>query len=367
MYHVFLFVPSLFLVGFFFSETATAIEPKISYGAFIDTQYVYDSNAPAAGDRAFTTQAVRHNEFSINLAYAEFTYDTEKIRSRFALQAGTSVQANYSTEPTNGSVSGGDLSRHMQEARIGYKLGDKTWIDAGVFFAHVGGEGWIPNDNLTLTRSLVADFSPYYLSGIKITHAPSERLQLLFMVTNGWQNISENNQEKNIGTGIEYSFDSFSVAYNTLIGNEQSPPLNTVARSNQFRHFHDLLFKTRGLDNWEWILQYDFGFQEQQNSSTPSQWQGALVTARYKLNDKQKVSARIEHFKDRDQIVITTNTLSSFSGWGASLGFDQNLEDNVLWRLEARYLATDDPVFPKDASELTDSNFALTSSLSLMF
>lgn len=349
------------------SEKTWADDKKLSFGGFIDAQYAFDFNAPASGDRAFTTQPARHNEFNINLGFAEVKYDTEKVRSRFALQAGTSVQANYFSEPTNGSISGGELSRHVQEARIGYKLSDKTWVDAGIFFSHVGAEGWISKDNLTLTRSLVADYSPYYLSGIKISHAAIERLNLLFLVTNGWQNISENNQDKSIGTGIEYSFDHFSMAYNTLIGNEVSSPLNSIARSSQFRHFHDLLVKSRGLENWEWVAQYDIGFQKKDTESGNHLWQGALLMARYKLTPSQKVSARIEYYQDRNQILLVTNTPNAFEGYGGSLGYDEQLEENVLWRIEARYLETNSSLFAKKLNQLVDSNITITTSLSLQF
>jgi hypothetical protein len=358
---------SLHILLYFLFLQVQAEDKKISFGGFIDGQYAFDFNAPASGDRLYTTQPVRHNEFNINLAFLDVKYDTEKIRSRLALQAGTSVQSNYSSEPTNGSVSGGDLSRHVQEARVGYKLGEKTWIDAGIFFSHVGAEGWISKDNLTLTRSLVADFSPYYLSGIKISHAATDRLNLLLTVTNGWQNISENNQEKNIGTGLEYIFDHISLAYNTLIGREVSPSLNTVVRNGQFRHFHDFLIKSRGLENWEWVAQYDIGFQEKDTESGNSLWQGALVMARFQLNSSQKISARVEYYQDRDQILIVTNTPDAFEGYGGSLCFDNQLDESVLWRLEARYLETNRPVFAKKINQLKDSNLSLTTSLSIQF
>ncbi|MBY0386432.1 porin [bacterium] len=267
-----------------FSNASYGAEKKITYGGFVDLQYAFDFNAPANGDRVFTTQPARHNEFNVNLAFLELQYQTEKIRSRLSLQAGTSVQANYSAEPTNGTVSGDELSRHIQEARIGYQLFEKTWIDAGVFFSHVGAEGWISKDNLTLSRSLVADYSPYYLSGLRVSHNVNDSLNLLFLVTNGWQNISENNSDKTIGTGVEYLFNSLSVAYNTLIGNEVSPNLNGLPRSSRFRHFHDLLIKSRGLEDWEWVAQYDFGFQKSENRQSTHSWQGAVLMSRYKLN-----------------------------------------------------------------------------------
>jgi hypothetical protein len=357
----------LMLLFVCFNFQAKADIKVLSFGAFVENQYAYDWNSPSSGDRAFTTQPARHNEFNINLAFAEMKYETEKMRSRLALQAGTSVQANYLAEPSNGTVSGGDLSRHIQEARIGYKLTPKTWIDAGIFFSHVGAEGWISKDNLVLTRSLVADYSPYYLSGVKISHELSNKLKFLFLVTNGWQNTSENNQDKNLGTGLELSLDKLTISYNNLIGQEVSPAINNLPRSSQFRHFHDFLLKSRDLENWEWVAQYDIGFQNIENESESNLWQGALVMTRYKLDETQKVSVRVEYYQDQNQILLITNTPNSFEGFGGSIGFDKSLEDNVLWRLEARYLKANAPVFPKNKAQLSDENVTCTTSLSIQF
>lgn len=140
----------LILASLASSEAMAENERKITWGGFIDTQWAYDFNSPPNGDRAFTTQPARSNEFSINLAFIDVKIDSPRTRGRLALQAGTSVQSNYSSEPKNGTVSGGDLSRHIQEARIGYAIGDRTWVDAGIFFAHVGAESWISKENLTL-------------------------------------------------------------------------------------------------------------------------------------------------------------------------------------------------------------------------
>ncbi|MBX2994121.1 MAG: porin [Bdellovibrionaceae bacterium] len=342
-------------------------ERKVTWGGFVDTQYSYDFNSPPNGDRVFTTQPARSNEFNINLGFVEAKLDSSKIRARFALQAGTSVQSNYSSEPRRGSVSGGDLSRHIQEARIGYAVSERTWVDAGIFFAHVGAESWISRDNLTLTRSLTAEYSPYYLSGAKITHVWSDRLSTLLLVTNGWQNISENNTDKNLGTGIEYSFDQITLAYNAMFGNEVSPDLNGVARKGEFRHFHNFILKNRSPDRIEWIAQADFGFQRKPDSSSYSSWWGTALAARYKLNEAQKVSLRLEHYEDLDQVIIVTGQGAPFNGTGGSIGFDQVLEEGLLWRNEVRYLAAAENLFPKDGGSTAKDDTTVTTSLALSF
>lgn len=359
----------IFFSILFVSTVSIAEEskPNLTWGGFVDTQYAFDFNNPPNGDRAFSTQPARSNEFNLNLGYLDLNINAEKLRGRFALQAGTSVQSNYSGEPRKGSVSGPDLSRHIQEARIGYKVSDRTWIDAGIFFAHVGAESWISNNNLTLTRSLVADYSPYYLSGIKMTHLVNEALTLQLLVTNGWQNISENNTDKNVGTGIEYSWDRISLAYNTLIGNEVSPDLNGAPRKGEFRHFHNFILRSKNSEKLEWAAQFDIGFQQEPSSSKYSQWLGASLMGRYQIAEGQKISLRLEHFKDSDQIVLVTNRPENFNAVGGSLGFDQTLEYNLLWRTELRYLVADGDVFPKNTSDFSKDNLTATTSLALSF
>lgn len=342
-------------------------KPSITWGGFIDTQYAFDFNAPASGDRAYSTQPARTNEFNLNLGFIEANLSSEKLRGRLALQAGTSVQSNYSAEPTNGAVSGPDLSRHVQEARLGYKVSPKTWIDAGIFFAHVGAETWISRDNLVLTRSLVADYSPYYMSGVKITHAATEALTLQLLVTNGWQNISENNTDKNIGTGIEYSFKNISLAYNTLIGRETSPDLLGTPRPSEFRHYHNIIVRNKNAESLEWAAEFDVGFQNKSIGSGTSDWLGASLMARYKVSDTQKIALRAEHFNDPDQIVIVTGQPQSLSAYGGSIGWDQTLESYLLWRTEVRYLQADEKVFPKNTSEVSKNNTTVTTSLALSF
>lgn len=346
---------------------AYADDNIVKWEGFVDGQYAYDFNTPTSGDRSYTTQPSRHNEFNVNLAYIGAKYETTKIRARLAMQAGTSVQSNYSAEPTNGTVSGPNLSRHLQEARVGYRLGEKTWVDAGVFFSHVGVETWISKDNMVLTKSLTADYSPYYLSGVKLTHQLGDRLTGQLLVTNGWQNISENNTDKNVGASLEYSFNFVSIAYNTMIGNEVSPALSGIARKGEARHFHDLVVRSKGLENWEWAAQVDTGFQRKMDSDKQSNWYGTTLMARYKLNERQKISARLEHFRDDDQIVIVTGKSEGLNAVGGSLGFDQMLDENFSWRSEARYLKATDKIMPKQTSSWSGENCTLTTSLALSF
>jgi hypothetical protein len=96
----------------------------IDFGAFLDSYYAYDFNRPEV-ERAYSTQSVKHDEPAINLAHIEMKIQTERLRSRLALQAGDSVERNAVLEPGS--------SKYIQESYIGVKLGEKTWVDAGLF------------------------------------------------------------------------------------------------------------------------------------------------------------------------------------------------------------------------------------------
>lgn len=88
---------------------------------------------------------------------------------------------------------------------------------------------------------------------------------------------------------------------------------------------------------------------------------------RYKIGDGQKLSLRLEHFNDPDQIVLVTNGPENFNAFGGSLGFDQTLEYNLMWRTELRYLVADADVFPKNTSDFSKENLTAATSLALSF
>jgi hypothetical protein len=313
---------------------ASAAE-SLSWGGFVDVYGAYDFNHPPTIDRSFTTQAARDREFNVNLAYVEAKLARPRTHGRLALQAGTSVQNNTAGEPTVGTVSGPSLSRHLQEAYVGYRAGEGLWIDAGIFFSHIGLESFVSKDNLTYTRSLVADYSPYYQAGVRVTKAWESGVSAQLHLLNGWQNISESNAEKAIGTQIAYAFSpATSLSYSTFFGREAG-----------FRHFHDLVAKWSPNPLWTWGVQADVGFQDRGPGVDAARWYGFALIARRAVGSAGALAARVEHYADPNQVLVTTSSGEAFSAWGLSLGFDLRLDEGVWWRNEWRGLAARNSVF----------------------
>ncbi len=339
---------------------STDSSQSLTIGAFVDAAYAFDVNRPATRDRAFTTQPARHNEFNVNLAFVEATVARRRVRGRLALQAGTSVQANYAAEPRQGAVSGDALSRMLQEAYAGYQLTPTLWIDAGVFYSHIGMESWVSRDNPTYTRSLVADFSPYYSTGVRATWQVSSAVTARVDVVNGWQNISENNEDKSLGLRVDVAANATTtVSWYGYAGNEPGA---------QRRLFNGVGVRSRLSDRAEVLAQVDAGRQHGRDSVTAaarsSGWYGATLVSRYWVRPSLAVVARAERFADGDQIVVRTGGPLPFRANAASVGIDVRPEARVLWRTEARGYAADASVFPKGGrtpSPLRRSGVVVTS------
>lgn len=340
------------------SDTAVSV----SYGAFVDSYYAYDFNRPGNFDRSYTTQAVRHNEFNVNLAYVEAKVSGPRVRGRLALQAGTSVQSNYSGEPTVGSVSGPSVSRFIQEAVAGYRITPNLWIDGGIFLSHIGMESWTSRDNLTYTRSLSAEYTPYYESGAKLTWQADPRLVGTFVVMNGWQNISENNNDKAVGARLDFTATpATTISYYDFVGKENS--------TRNLRIFNGAGVKTTAIPGLTLQANVDYGIQDRENGGHSTWYSGALI-AKVQATPVVGISGRVEEYRDPDQVIIVTGTDAGFKGTTASAGLDISPlgTSRVLWRNELRGTWTSAPVFPRSsATSFSNNNYLLVTSLALTF
>ncbi len=317
--------------------------PKVSFGGFIDTYYAWDLQRPATFDRAYTTQPARHAEFNVNLAFLETKWTGPRSRGRLALQWGTSVQANYAGEPRIGSISGPSVSQFVQEAAVGYQLGPTLWLDAGVFLSHIGYEGWISRDNPTYTRSLIADFSPYYEAGARLTWTPAPPVTTTFVLVNGWQNISNENTPPAAGVRIDYvASPRLTLTYDNFAGNVA--PDTAPAR---LRFFNEVAAQLKPTARSLLAAALDVGLQGRSAASGgTATWYGTSLIGRYGATDQLTLVGRVERYVDPEQVIVVTGLGVPFETSGASLGLDVALAPQVVWRTEARGFASSGPVWP---------------------
>jgi hypothetical protein len=356
------FVPTLAL-----AQTNSDTTIKVTFGGFVDTYYAYDFGRPPTFDRSFfdgatfTTQPSRHDEFNLNLAYVEAILSGNRLRGRLAFQAGTSVQSNYAAEPTNGLISGPLLSRHIQEAYAGYQVMPSLWVDAGIYYSHMGMESWASKDNPTYTRSLVSEYSPYYSSGARAVWQATPSITVRGDVVNGWQNISETNTDKGAGLRVNYSpKPTVLVSYYNFFNHELD---------GRNRTYNGVGAKvTRGSATF--LGELDYGIMSAGSSpgdSSGTFW-GFTAIARQQVTSKVAFAARLERYGDPDQVNVITGLDNAFYDTGASFGIDVTPQSRFLWRTEVRGFFGGTPIFPDGSSILPEKNSGfIVSSFALSF
>lgn len=336
----------------------TSSVTRLAYGAFVDGYYAYDLARPVT-DRPLTTQAARHNQPDLNLAFVDARLTAARVRGRLALQSGTSVRLNYATEPRIGPRGDADLAHLIQEAFGGYRVVQSLWLDGGVMLAPFGAESWISSENWTYTRSLVADYSPYYEAGVRASWQSSPRLSAQMHLMNGWQVISETNRDKAVGIRVDYAATpALSVAYDAFVGNERSR-----GQPRALRLFQEVMGRARLSDRIEGSLVADYGRESSDVRS--SYWRGAAAILRYRAIQRAWLAGRIESYSD-PQGVIITGTANGTRLTGASLTVDVPARTRWLWRSEIRALHSAHPVFPDATSPngVGDHNVVLVTSVS---
>jgi len=353
----------------------TDTTPKISVSAFVDGYFAWDFGRPPSLDRSFaggtpfTTQPARHNEFNVNLAFVDVKLDAPHYRGRFAVQTGTSVQSNYSGEPTRGTISGPSLGRLIQEAVVGVKIADNLWVDGGIFYSHMGMESWASRDNPTYTRSLVAEYSPYYQSGVKMTWAPTAKLTAQVDLVNGWQNISENNSGKGAGVRLDYAATgSSTLSYYNLFTSEAGSKLRTFNGVGAKQTHGQLTL----------LGEFDYGSQSKGSRGGQSTWYGWTAVARVQTSPTAALVFRVEGYEDPHQVIIATGNFGpasvksrpnpAFRAVGGSVGLDITPYARLAWRSELRGWRNGAALFP-DGTKPTSVRNSIVSvtSLSLTF
>ncbi|MDQ3101829.1 MAG: porin [Bacteroidota bacterium] len=171
--------------------TRTNTAATIRFTGYAEIYYSYDMARPLNHERPeFLYNHKRHNEVNANLLLLQGEYERDGVRGAVGLMAGTYAQYNLAHEPL--------ALRNIYEARVGMRLAKRRelWVDAGIFPSHIGFETVIGLENQTLTRSIVAENSPYYEAGVMLSYHPNDRWMLAGLVLNGWQRIQRPGQTR---------------------------------------------------------------------------------------------------------------------------------------------------------------------------
>lgn len=305
-------------------------EKNIEFVSIVDTYAAYDTNRPYTSARPYTTQALHDGEVRLNLATVGVRASNPSFRGGLVMQAGDSVEANYAAEQKL-------FWRYIQELNGGMLLSKKLWLDAGIYPAHVGFESFSSSDNWNYTRSLVAEFSPYYQTGFRASYQLTDHLAVSSHLVRGWQNISSA-AEPLYGISVVFSPDSGTrISYGGLVGHSQGG----------YRSFQDLVFRRDLTDRWSIAGQYDLGTQGR-DQDAHAVWHGFALLSRYQISPEWFIGSRVERFDDSGKVIVPTLSGESFRVSGVSLNVDRILGSGFVWRTEYRIAISGNRIFPED-------------------
>ena len=226
----------------------------------------------------------------------------------------------------------------------------------------MGMESWASKDNPVYTRSLVAEYSPYYSSGVRAMWQMTPALAARIDVVNGWQNISETNEDKGVGVRLDLTASpAATLTYYGFVNSESG---------GRRRLFNGIGAKLTPTATTTFVAEFDFGSIENADESLDnSTWYGLTAIGKFQLTPAFAVVGRFERYDDEDQVNIATGLGLPFQGNGASLGIDVTPAPRIMWRTEARGFFTDDQIFPEadDPGAFSDRSVLVVTSLSVSF
>ena len=326
----------------------------VTFSGYLETYYTYDVNKPSDGNRpAFIYSHNRHNEVNINLGFVKAAYQQNNVRANIALAVGTYMNANYAAEP--------GVLKNIYEANAGVKISNtkNIWVDAGILPSHIGFESAIGKDCWTLTRGILADNSPYFETGARISYTSADgKWYLSGLLLNGWQRIQRVEGNSTPAFGHQLTFkpnDKITLNSSSFIGNDKP---DSIRQMRYFHNFYGIFQVTQKLGL---IAGFDIGAeQKQKGSGSMNTWYTPNLIVRLQASPKTYLAARAEYYCDKNGVIIATGTPGGFQTWGYSLNFDYLIRDNVMWRIEARGLNSRDKIFLKENQTVKDNIFITT-------
>ncbi len=337
----------------------TAVTKTLTFSAMAEVFYSFDFAHPSTNTRpSFVYSHNRHNEVNLNLAFTKAHYQTSFIRANLALATGTYITANYANEP--------GVLKNIYEANIGVKLTPRhnLWIDAGIMPSHLGFESANSLNCSTLTRSIIADNSPYYESGVSLNYtSPKNKWYMALLLLNGWQQIQRTPGNSHLTTGTQLTYTpsaALTINYSTFAGNVYP---DSIA---QLRLFHNLYAIINLNSKINIIADIDYGSQQSSGlNPTWHSWLGAALIASYRTSTRTTIAARAEYYQDKNSIITAELPRGYLHTRAYSANFDYALGPNVRWRTEAKLYHSTTPLYTTATGTAATTSYLTTTSIAI--
>lgn len=309
---------------------------------FVDTYYGFNFNNPRGNtdtlvfDNLLRNFDTKHNQFSLNmfkLALEKKPTEDSRLGFRADLAFGPATEIVHATEP-----GGLNFVRNIQQAYLSYlaPVGKGLQIDVGKFVTHSGLELIETKDNFNYSRSLIFALGPYYHFGVKATYPLTDKITVMGGITNGWNNVVENNRRRTFIAQIAYKPTSkLAIIHNYTGGPEQANNIEDT------RHLFDGIVSYAATPKLNLVTNYIYGWDTLNGARV--HWKAIAGYAKYQVTDKFAIAPRFEYFDDHDGAPFLTGVAQRVKG--VTLTSEYILNKNLITRFEYRHDFSDQNYF----------------------
>lgn len=313
-----------------FADSTSGVKlDNVHISGYLDT---YVGVGPRmGGSMPYMVNSARIGEVNVNLAALDLRYQSDRVRARIMPGWGTYMDANYAP---------GDP--RLVEANAGFRVKNRReiWVDAGILGSPFTNESALSKDHLMYTRSMAAEYVPYYLSGVKLSYLASAKWNLYAYLANGWQQVRD--QVRGPAGILQAEFRPNAqtlINGNLFVGREV-----TTSGEVGLRTFADAYVVRQVGARWRTTADAYLG--RQTTPTGTAWWAQANLIAERSFTKGWRGSGRLEYLHDpKNAVVAYQRGYPGFRTASASLGMAKHL-DHGLFRLESRLFYSANDSYP---------------------
>jgi Putative beta-barrel porin-2, OmpL-like. bbp2 len=325
---------------------------NITFGATLEAFYEYNWNDPIGRINLLRAYDTRANVLGIQqvAVVVDLTPDVENDR-RYGLrvdfqygQATETVQGGAANEPRP------DVYRHIWQAFGSYvfPVGNGLQTDFGKFASNLGFETNYAKDNNNFTRAYLFNFLPFYHSGLRVTYPASDKVTLMYMLTNGIQQTEDfNDYKSNHFTAIVKPIPALTWTTSYYFGQEQQQPAEEDVGPDGFFTIFDSYASYTLNDRTSLGLDVNYVNNRVTDEDPKEDLLGIGAYGRYQATPAAALAVRYERVDDDGGLFGGIDQLLQ----EITVTGEYRFADGFLFRAELRHDWSNEPFFLSDTPD----------------